>query len=176
MREQARAKFAAREPTYAILPGLPPVYTMASKISQFSNHHSISTPSHTIHYNSATIPVPAPAAVPQKYQHLQEQTPSLSEHHHIPQDSWGGREGRTTREREEEKKKECRWKDEHSCCREKRINTEREDRINTLRTREGRQFALINSWIRHKLFLFPLIWSLPVRVTPASNSLTSLHF
>lgn len=29
MRERAQAKFAAREPTYAILPGLPPVYTMA---------------------------------------------------------------------------------------------------------------------------------------------------
>ncbi|TNN80432.1 hypothetical protein EYF80_009456 [Liparis tanakae] len=47
--------------------------------------------SHTTHYNSGTIPVAAPAAVAQKY--LQEQTPSLSEHHHIPQDSWGRREG-----------------------------------------------------------------------------------
>lgn len=49
---------------------------------------------HTIHYNFGTILVPAPVVVAQKYQHLQEQTPSLSEHHHIPQDSWGGRGGR----------------------------------------------------------------------------------
>jgi len=48
---------------------------------------------HTLRYNFDTIPVPAPAVVTQKYQHLQQQTPSLSEHHHIPQDSWGGCKG-----------------------------------------------------------------------------------
>ncbi|KAI9538687.1 hypothetical protein NQZ68_012340 [Dissostichus eleginoides] len=62
-------------------------------------------------YNSATIPVPAQAATAQKYQHLQEQTQSLSEHHHIPQDSLG-------------RERKSRWKDEHRRCRENRINRE----------------------------------------------------
>lgn len=46
MREQAQAKFATREPTYAILPGLL-LSIQWLKISQFSNHPSppqISTP------------------------------------------------------------------------------------------------------------------------------------
>lgn len=124
--------------------------------------------SHTTHYNSSTIPVPAPAAVPHKYRHLQEQTPSLSEHHHIPQDSWGegGRKGGREKEggedgakRRDEKRREerSRWKDEHSRCREKRINRERKDKINTLSMREGTQFTVLSFRISHRLFLFLLI-------------------
>lgn len=91
---------------------------------------------HTIHYNFGTILVPAPVVVAQKYQHLQEQTPSLSEHHHIPQDSWGGER------REDGVKKrgeESRWKDEHSCCRERRST----EKIQTLYEEEDTVYGFI---------------------------------
>lgn len=52
--EWAWAKFAAWQPPYATPPPKTPP-----------------------HYNSSTIPVASPATTAQKYQHLQEQTPSL---------------------------------------------------------------------------------------------------
>lgn len=77
MREQARAKFATREPTYAILPSLLLSIQWLKNLTVLKpSQPSPDLHSHTTHYNSGTIPGPAPAAVPQKYQHLQEQTPS----------------------------------------------------------------------------------------------------
>lgn len=77
MREQARAKSAGRELTYAILPGLllSAQWLRISLISNQPGPPQISH-SHTKYYNSGAIPGPAPASVPPKYQHLREQTPS----------------------------------------------------------------------------------------------------
>lgn len=88
MHECAQAKFTASKPAYAILAGLPPVCLLALNLTSQTIPALPRSHPHTIRYNFSTIPGPAPAAVTQKYQHLQEQTPSLSEHHHIPQDSW----------------------------------------------------------------------------------------
>lgn len=77
MREQAQAKSAGRELTYAILPGLllSAQWLRRSLISNQPSPPQISH-SHTKYYNSSAIPGPAPASVPPKYQHLREQTPS----------------------------------------------------------------------------------------------------
>lgn len=77
MREQARAKSAGRALIYAILPGLllSAQWLQISLISNQPSPPQISH-SHTKYYNSAAILGPAPASVPLKYQHLQEQTPS----------------------------------------------------------------------------------------------------
>lgn len=76
MREQAQAKSAGRELTYAILPGLllSAQWLRISLISNQPGPPQISH-SHTKYYNSGAIPGPAPASVPPKYQHLREQTP-----------------------------------------------------------------------------------------------------
>lgn len=88
MHECTQAKFIASKPNYAILAGLPPVYLLALNLTSQTIPALPRSHPHTIRYNFSTIPGPAPATVTQKYQHLQEQTPNLSEHHHIPQDSW----------------------------------------------------------------------------------------
>lgn len=77
MREQARAKSAGRALTYAILPGLllSAQWLQISLISNQPSPPQISH-SHTKYYNSTAILGPAPASVPLKYRHLQEQTPS----------------------------------------------------------------------------------------------------
>lgn len=77
MREQAQAKSAGRELTYAILPGLL-LSAQWLRISLISNQPSPPqiSHSHTKYYNSSAIPGPAPASVPPKYQYLREQTPS----------------------------------------------------------------------------------------------------
>lgn len=77
MREQARAKSAGRARTYAILPGLllSAQWLQISLISNQPSPPQISH-SHTKYYNSAAILGLAPASVPLKYRHLQEQTPS----------------------------------------------------------------------------------------------------
>lgn len=94
MREQARAKSAGRELTYAILPGLllSAQWLRIALICKQPSPPHISH-SHTKYYNSGAIPGAAPASVPPKYQHLREQTPSCQSIIAVPRDSWGGAGG-----------------------------------------------------------------------------------
>lgn len=128
-------------------PGLPPVSIQWLKISQYCLKPSQPSPAPTptTHYNSGPIPVPAPAAVAQKYQHLQEQTPSLSEHHHIPQDSCGEEGGRRRR---------AVGRMSTATVERKIINRERKEKINSLSMRERAQFTVYPGRLDTNCFSF----------------------
>lgn len=90
MREQARAKSAGRELTYAILPCLllSVQWLRISLISNQPGPPQISH-SHTQYYNSSAIPGPGPRLGATEIPAPLRTDAELSEHHRVPRDSWG---------------------------------------------------------------------------------------